>query len=527
MSSTEGLGLQEGSSNVDKRLGDLSKASLELQHCSTRRVRVRSRDRRVVIAIVAAYLVALWIFLSIFKPTERRVTNGGTGSMEIWQNLLGWIPRLGKSSATPGLVANPRSLLSAEDLTHINRLHWLSLGMFASLGVVQTVTTYVDADSSTREMNIVTTGLSLIGCICYLTLATSSGPMFHSSAPGRFIYPTRLLTWLFSTSLLHYATWVYGEKPLSYLWRTLGFNATMLMAGVVCSLCTGWLMWAGFLVSASSFLLMGCCKYQMFGMEDIEETKRASHAISRLKFVIGAIWCVFPAAWILQFSPLSSVAIEAIVIMADVASKAVMLAMQKAALMLASDRRHVTMMQLSLELIKDMQEQEKRKEGFFTAMTNELRTPMKSIVDMLESVLQQKASLSDKVLSTITNVRDAGQRFSLLISTILDASSVKASRLRLQPKPVNIRKIIDDVAVLIEPLMCSNTKLEIQVSRNLPAVDADPIRLSQVLFNILGNAAKFTPSGKITVAARIDLGGIMRIKVKDTGRSPNPTLSIL
>lgn len=69
---------------------------------------------------------------------------------------------------------------------------------------------------------------------------------------------------------------------------------------------------------------------------------------------------------------------------------------------------------------------------------------------------------------------------------------------------------------LISPLVASETKLSVELPERLPLIIADSTRLMQVLFNVLGNAAKFTSSGSITLSARV-VGPNLQIKVDDTG----------
>ncbi len=89
-------------------------------------------------------------------------------------------------------------------------------------------------------------------------------------------------------------------------------------------------------------------------------------------------------------------------------------------------------------------------------------------------------------------------------------------------RPVSIYEAANEVAVLIEPLMRSETRLALYIPKGLPTVDADPFRLSQVLFNILGNAVKLTSRGEVSLTASVDMGVMMRIEIKGADRAPVP-----
>jgi two-component system sensor histidine kinase ChiS len=227
---------------------------------------------------------------------------------------------------------------------------------------------------------------------------------------------------------------------------------------------------------------------------------------------------VFPVTWALQWTPISNVLLEATIIASDVAAKAMMPAVQQAVVLAASDRKHAALMRMSLELCSDLQEKEESKGRFFTAMTQELRTPLDGILGLLDSLLTTYGGdLNKKVYSAVCTVRDTGMRFKHLLATILDASTIQERKLRMNFEPVCLSKIVQDVAVLIEPLMRNGTSLSMHVPRDLPTVDADATRLSQVLFNLLGNAAKFTDHGEVILTASIDMGVMLRIEIKDSG----------
>ena len=202
----------------------------------------------------------------------------------------------------------------------------------------------------------------------------------------------------------------------------------------------------------------------------------------------------------------------------DVLSKCILMsAIQQGMMVSSADRKQALMQRMALDLVEDLKEADKRKDRFLATMTHELRTPLNGIVGITDSLLRNyKDTLDERVIKGIQTVRDSGKRFSQLVANILDSASVSESKLRLVLKPVSIAKIVDEVALLIEPLLRNNTKLTVNVPSSLPEVDADYDRLLQIMFNLMGNACKFTDEGEISVKATSE-GGMMRIEVKDTG----------
>lgn len=504
------------SRKVDELSGDLKRVATEGERASR-------RNRLVAMWSVIAYLLAMLGFIVAFPPNRSHLKSARSdpnGPMCLWDMMawilywfMGWTPRHGALD-----------MISEENLEGIRMLHCVALGMFAALGMAEAVAGCVDADTSQGRMNAITFGVSVIGATCYALMATGSVPVMFSLAPGRVVYPTRLLTWLFTTSMTLYSCWTMGNKQVSYLLINLACNTTMLALGAICSLFSGWIMWTSFFTAMTFFCLNGYLRHQMFSAAMADDGQlRAGRAVFRLGVFMEAICCVFPASWILQFTSISDFWLEAIVITADVAAKAMMPAMQQAVVLAASDRKHSALMKMSQELVKDLREQGARNEHFFAAMIQELRPPVDGIVCLLDSVLMvHPGGLRDKVARALTSVRDTGRRLKLVLSTILDASSAQGGNIRMNLRPVSIYEAANEVAVLIEPLMRSETRLALYIPKGLPTVDADPFRLSQVLFNILGNAVKLTSRGEVSLTASVDMGVMMRIEIKGAGRAPVP-----
>jgi len=248
-------------------------------------------------------------------------------------------------------------------------------------------------------------------------------------------------------------------------------------------------------------------------------------AIFKVKCCMVSCWVLVPATYALQFvTEIPHVGLATMMVFIDVLTKCVLMsAIQQGLMCTAADRKHVLMQRMALDLVEDLKEADKRKDRFLATMTHELRTPLNGIVGITDSLLRNyKDTLDERVVKGIQTVRDSGKRFSQLVSNILDSAALSECKLRLVLKPVSISAIIDEVALLIEPLLRNNTSLKINVPRSLPEMDADYDRLLQIMFNLLGNACKFTDEGEISVKATSE-GGMMRIEVKDTGAEVEKT----
>lgn len=161
------------------------------------------------------------------------------------------------------------------------------------------------------------------------------------------------------------------------------------------------------------------------------------------------------------------------------------------------------------------------KSDFLSKMTHELKTPLIGVLGMNE-LLQRSQLDSDQLLLTET-VRKSGEQLLHLINDILDLSRIEAGKLSLAPAPVDVSRIIDDVACLLSP---QAREKELTLIVDIPldctgTVVADGGRLRQIVTNLVANAIKFTPFGEVRVGLRRARAGkaskILILFVEDTG----------
>ncbi|WP_135613251.1 PAS domain S-box protein [Methanococcoides sp. AM1] len=159
------------------------------------------------------------------------------------------------------------------------------------------------------------------------------------------------------------------------------------------------------------------------------------------------------------------------------------------------------------------------KTEFLANMSHELRTPLNSVIGFSEILLENKAgSLNDIQMKYIGNISKSGSHLLTLINDILDLSKIEAGKMELQHEKFRFREVLNDVETVVSPLAeKKNICLTTSVGADDLYINADRLKLTQVLFNLVSNAIKFThEGGSVMIRAENDAGTLV-IKVEDTG----------
>lgn len=178
--------------------------------------------------------------------------------------------------------------------------------------------------------------------------------------------------------------------------------------------------------------------------------------------------------------------------------------------------------QAEQELIKakDTAEDAARtKANFLANMSHEIRTPMNAVIGFSEVLMQDKG-LSETSRQHVSTILSSGKNLLGIINDILDFSKVEAGSIELENVCFHLANAVKDTLKTLE-LNAAEKDLEIKIdiATNVPKrVIGDPVRLRQVIINLLGNAIKFTPSGSVTIAISLDKHSeLLHFTVTDTG----------
>lgn len=163
------------------------------------------------------------------------------------------------------------------------------------------------------------------------------------------------------------------------------------------------------------------------------------------------------------------------------------------------------------------------KSAFLANMSHEIRTPLGAVMGFSELILSSDQSLPEKQ-KCVDAIKRNGKLLSNIINDILDLSKVEAGKLDVETVPVPIEEILTDINMLLDlEATEKGLKLTLETEGSVPVrIKTDPLRLRQILFNIVGNAIKFTDKGSICVTIRTLKPGdgreLLAFSVRDTGR---------
>lgn len=165
-----------------------------------------------------------------------------------------------------------------------------------------------------------------------------------------------------------------------------------------------------------------------------------------------------------------------------------------------SQKKIITQHLLVAQQLKELDEV---KDQVLANTSHELRTPLNGIVGMSEVLLEDDTLETDQK-EKLEIISQCGEQLIELVNDITDIAQLRAGKLSLHLESVSVYEIVHDVCLLLESI--ANKKsivLESQIEANLPNVYADSNRLRQILFNLVGNAIKFSDKGQVTIVAKL------------------------
>ena len=170
---------------------------------------------------------------------------------------------------------------------------------------------------------------------------------------------------------------------------------------------------------------------------------------------------------------------------------------------------------------KEAVEGSRIKSQFLANISHEIRTPLNSIIGFTHLLL--KTNLNTTQLDQLQTIQKSSENLLAIVNDILDFSKIEAGKLSLDIGEVNIRQLLEEVIEILSPL-AKNKNLEqvLSIDPEIPQqILSDPLRIKQIVTNLLNNAIKFSDSGKLHIRASVETGhvkkGMLKISISDQG----------
>src|SRR5262249_26001405 len=178
-------------------------------------------------------------------------------------------------------------------------------------------------------------------------------------------------------------------------------------------------------------------------------------------------------------------------------------------------------------LYEQLESFSKNKSQFLASMSHELRTPLNAIIGLSDMLVNHAGRFgTEKAAEPLRRIHRAGTHLLGLVNQVLDLSKIEAGKLELSPESVSLAPLIDEVAGTARQLAAQKSnRLSVDYPRDLGTLMVDPMRLRQILLNLLSNACKFTERGQVSLSVRrtgIDGGSWIEFAVADTGIGMTP-----
>ena len=156
------------------------------------------------------------------------------------------------------------------------------------------------------------------------------------------------------------------------------------------------------------------------------------------------------------------------------------------------------------------------KSSFLANMSHEIRTPMNGVMGVLHLLKGER--LTDEGRHMLDEALNCGQMLAELLNDVIDFAKIEAGRLELSKESLDPRALTEGVVRLLRPQAdAKGLLLRLDADTELGWVKSDPVRVRQALFNLVGNAVKFTERGSITVRCTTPRDGVLRFEIIDTG----------
>ena len=169
------------------------------------------------------------------------------------------------------------------------------------------------------------------------------------------------------------------------------------------------------------------------------------------------------------------------------------------------------------QLYQQLEAANRHKSDFLARVSHDLRTPLNAIIGFTRLVLRKAEQLPELQRENLQKVLVSAEHLLTLINTLLDLAKIEAGKMEVFVESFKVDDVIHMTASTVEPLLKDGrVRLVREIAPDIPRLNTDRDKLKQIIFNLLGNAAKFTEQGEIRISTWQE-NGTLKLAVSDTG----------
>ncbi|KAK9784695.1 hypothetical protein WJX73_001889, partial [Symbiochloris irregularis] len=354
-------------------------------------------------------------------------------------------------------------------------------------------------------------------------------PLIVFSQQHQPVHVLRYIHWSVSCPLIIWlVARVAGTPPLKLL-ACIGAAVVTMLTGLVAAFLPDpwrWCTWGASCV-AHVYMLRGLD--QMIRQVEKTCSNESSRAgLRSIRYSTHVLWNIFPVAdGARELGLLPRATVEACNLIANFWAKIIFSStvMYANFVSLAERQRQAEALERQMAianqaLIQELQRALEAKSEFMSMMSHELNTPLNGMIGLSEAMLGEGPwqPLGDLGLKYLRTIKASSVHLASLIRDILDSAAASHGTLGIQLQKVHLGTVLADVMDTVSQLAKKSVQLVSHVDPELPTIAGDKKRLTQILYNLLGNALKFTSRGGVTVDVLSDhINDKVIISVKDSG----------
>jgi len=160
------------------------------------------------------------------------------------------------------------------------------------------------------------------------------------------------------------------------------------------------------------------------------------------------------------------------------------------------------------------------KTKFLSNVSHEFRTPLNSVISLARLLLDRiDGDLTSEQIKQVRYIESSARDLQEMVNDLLDLAKVEAGKIRIRPKRFEVNELFSALKGMLKPLLADNSSVDLVFddAKDLPVLRTDEGKVSQILRNLISNALKFTPNGKVIVSAKMLESQDVEFTVEDTG----------